>query len=119
MLCAELRVAQRFAVLGRLCHCDGAFLLDVSEDLPGLCWADHASALDALERDPVQSTTELDVALAGGASAGEYRCLFHVADLHSIWLLLDSVGLRLVTKKPRFWTGALVGSCFGYTLRSL
>ena len=94
MLCAELRVAQRFAVLCRLCHGNRAFLLDVSEDLSSLRRADDASALYALEHEAVQSTAELNVTLAGGASAGEYRCLFHVAGLRSNWLLLDLWGLR-------------------------
>ena len=119
MLCAELRVAQRFAVLGRLCHGDGAFLLDVSEDLSGLRRADDACALYALERDAVQSAAELDVTLAGGASAGEYRCLFHVAGLRSSWLLLGSYwlcrGLGVNQKAPILGPGLLVGS----SLRSL
>ncbi len=47
----------------RLGCCD-AFSLHILENLACLSRADDSSALDALERDAVKSTTKLNVALA-------------------------------------------------------
>ena len=58
--------------------------LHVDKYLTRLCRADDASALDALERDSVQSAPELNVALAYRASAGEYRSLLHIACLRVV-----------------------------------
>ena len=82
-LCAELRAAQRLAELGNLGDRSGAFALQVGQDVACLRRADGASALDAFERNAVKTSSELDVALACGALAGEYRRLFHIACLHS------------------------------------
>ena len=50
---------------------------------------DDAGALDALEHDPVQSSSELNVALAYGASAGENRSFRHILCLRILGLPLD------------------------------
>lgn len=74
------------------------FPLQIHEDLFRLRRADDASALDALEHDAVQSTPELNVALAYGALAGEYHCLLHVACLHFL-VAVEMFGVGVFNQK--------------------
>ena len=66
-----------------------AFSLHVNKNLAGLRRVDGAGALDALEHDPVQSSSELNVALAYRATAGENRSFRHILCLRILGLLLD------------------------------
>lgn len=83
-LCAELRAAQRPAELSDFGHGRGGFALQVCKDRACLCRANGACALDALEHEAVETSSELHVALARRALPGEYGGLFHIVCLHSL-----------------------------------
>lgn len=101
-------------LLGGAGYCGGAFALDVGEDLLCLRRGYDAGALDALEHDAVESASELNVAFARRAAAGEDICLFHISCLRFCFEIAGLVGLGLFNQKAPILDRGLSWECVSY-----